>query len=108
MIGKIYLDFNNLEDSKNVYVTTYNEVLKELGNPLYFVIPFLSYLPRPEALKKMTKLNNLYDGLAEKKHNLAIFMLAAANALTTILYLIAVHKDEILQVLGDDLMPSVE
>ncbi|CAB5217124.1 unnamed protein product [Rhizophagus irregularis] len=154
-------DFNNLEDPKNVYVTTYNEVLKELGNPLYFVIPFLSYLPRPEALKKMTKLNNLYDGLVEKKrqsmksgeldekinnnsadllehmisacndpenptltndelrYNLAIFMLAGhdttANSLTTILYLLAIHKDaqkkvrdEILRVLGDNLMPSME
>ncbi|CAB4414970.1 unnamed protein product [Rhizophagus irregularis] len=59
------LTLNNLEGPKNV--TTYNEVLKELGNPLYFVIPFLSYLPRPEALKKMTKLNNLYDGRVEKK-----------------------------------------
>ncbi|GET62003.1 hypothetical protein RhiirA5_507356 [Rhizophagus irregularis] len=42
----------------DVMEKVYNEVLKELGNPLYFVIPFLSYLPRPEALKKMTKLNN--------------------------------------------------
>ncbi|GES99835.1 cytochrome P450 [Rhizophagus clarus] len=55
----------------------------------------------------------------ELRHNLTIFMLAGhdttANALTTVLYLLAVHKDaqkkvrdEILRVLGDDLIPSME
>ncbi|CAB4414956.1 unnamed protein product [Rhizophagus irregularis] len=55
----------------------------------------------------------------ELRYNIAIFMLAGhdttANALTTILYLLAVHKDaqskvreEILRVLGDDLTPSME
>ncbi|CAB4414962.1 unnamed protein product [Rhizophagus irregularis] len=55
----------------------------------------------------------------ELRHDLAIFMLAGhdttANALATILYLLAVHKDaqkkvrdELLRVLGDDLTPSAE
>ncbi|GES99836.1 cytochrome P450 [Rhizophagus clarus] len=154
-------DFNNLEDPDNIYVTAYNEVMKELSKPLYFVFSFLDYFPRFEALKKVAKLNDLYDGIVESKrkslkiggierkinnnsadlleymvkacndpenstlsneelrHNIAIFMLAGhdttANALTTILYLLAVHKDvqkkvrdEILRVLGDDLIPSME
>ncbi|GES99830.1 cytochrome P450 [Rhizophagus clarus] len=154
-------DFNNLEDPNNNYVTAYNEVMEELSNPWYLLIPFLRYFPRTEALKKIEKLNNLYDGIVENKrqsmklgelkeklnnhsadlleymiqacndpenqtltneelrYNVAIFMLAGhdttANALTTILYLLAVHKDaqkkvrdEILRVLGDDLVPSKE
>ncbi|CAB5392950.1 unnamed protein product [Rhizophagus irregularis] len=154
-------DFNNLEDPNNVYVTTYNEVMAELSKPLYFVFSFLDYLPRFEALRKIEKLNSLYDEIVESKHkamkmgeiekkinnksadllehmvyacndpdnptltneelrhDLAMFMLAGhdttANALTTILYLLAIHKDtqkkvrdEILRVLGDNLIPSVE
>ncbi|CAG8646347.1 23094_t:CDS:10, partial [Rhizophagus irregularis] len=128
-------DFNNLEDPNNVYVTTYNEVMAELSKPLYFVFSFLDYLPRFEALRKIEKLNSLYDEIhmvyacndpdnptltnEELRHDLAMFMLAGhdttANALTTILYLLAIHKDtqkkvrdEILRVLGDNLIPSVE
>ncbi|GBC01637.1 hypothetical protein RclHR1_04270015 [Rhizophagus clarus] len=154
-------DFNNLEDPKNVYVTTYNEVIKELSSSLYFLFSFLEYLPRTKTIKKITKLNKLYDDIVESKrksmetgelekkinnnsadlldrmvyacndpenqtltsdelrHDIAIFMLAGhdttANALTTILYLLATHKDaqnkvreEILRVLGDDLTPSME
>ncbi|CAG8587446.1 4651_t:CDS:10, partial [Racocetra persica] len=55
----------------------------------------------------------------ELRHNLAIFMVAGhdttANALSTLLYLLAVHKDvqkkareEVLKILGDDLTPSAE
>ena len=42
-------------------------MIKELGNVLYFTMPFLNYIPRTETLKKITKLNDLYDGLVEKK-----------------------------------------
>ncbi|GES99837.1 cytochrome P450 [Rhizophagus clarus] len=154
-------DFNNLEDPKNVYVTTYNEVIEEIGNPLYFLFPFFRYIPRTGTLKKVAKLNSLYDGIVQKKrqsmklekinekinnnsadlleymiqacndsenqtltneelrYNLAIFMLAGhdttANSLTTILYLLSIHKDvqkkvrdEILHVLGDNLVPTME
>ncbi|PKK73770.1 cytochrome P450 [Rhizophagus irregularis] len=61
-------DFNNLEDPNNVYVTTYNEVMAELSKPLYFVFSFLDYLPRFEALRKIEKLNSLYDEIVESKH----------------------------------------
>ncbi|RIA97960.1 cytochrome P450 [Glomus cerebriforme] len=155
-------DFNNLEEPNNVYVTTFNEVMEELGKQIYFLMSFLEYIiPRTKAIEKVEKLNNLYDRIVEKKskslktgeidkkiennsadllehmihacndpenqtltseelrHNLAIFMLAGhdttANSLTTILYLLAVHKDvqkkvrdEILHVLGDDLTPNSE
>ncbi|GBB91360.1 hypothetical protein RclHR1_01860014 [Rhizophagus clarus] len=154
-------DFNNLENPKNVFVTTYNELMKDLGNPLYFLLSFLNYFPRTKALNKMAKLNGLFDEIVEKKcesmksgeidkkinngtadlleymiqassdpenptltseelrYNLAVFMFAGhdttANALTTVLYLLAIHKeiqkkvrDEILRVLGDDLTPSIE
>ena len=57
----------NLEDPNNVYVNTYNEALKEISNVIYFLVPFLSYLPRTEARKKIAKLNNLYDEIIENK-----------------------------------------
>ncbi|RIA94749.1 cytochrome P450 [Glomus cerebriforme] len=155
-------DFNNLEDPKNVYVTAYNDVMEELSKPIYYLISFLEHIvPRTEAIRKIAKLNSLYDEMVEKKmksmktgeidekinnnsadllehmvhacndpenptltseelrHDLAIFMLAGhdttANALSTILYLLAIHKDvqkkvrdEILRVLGDDLTPNSE
>ncbi|GBC06725.1 hypothetical protein RclHR1_00700024 [Rhizophagus clarus] len=154
-------DFNNLEDPKNVYVTTYNEVISEMSSALYFLFSFLEYLPRTETIKKIAKLNKLYDDIVESKRrsmetgeiekkinnnsadlldhmvnacndpenqtltsdelrrDIAIFMLAGhdttANALATVLYLLAIHKDaqkkvreEILRVLGDDLTPSME
>ena len=41
--------------------------MEEVGNPLYFAIPFLDYLPRTEARKKIAKLNSLYDGIVENK-----------------------------------------
>ncbi|CAG8687749.1 734_t:CDS:10, partial [Racocetra persica] len=55
----------------------------------------------------------------ELRHNLAIFMVAGhdttATALSSLLYLLAVHKDvqrkareEVLKILGDDLTPSAE
>ncbi|CAG8534620.1 3514_t:CDS:10 [Funneliformis mosseae] len=156
-------DFNNLEDPTNVYVTTYQEVTAECDKPIYFIIPFIEYLPyfdRTEARKKVAKINELYDGLIETKrksmeteelskkinnntadllecmihassdpkypmsdeemrYNLAMFMLAGhdttATALTTILYVLATHKDvqskardEILRVLGDSLIPTID
>ncbi|CAG8486763.1 10773_t:CDS:10 [Funneliformis caledonium] len=63
-------DFNNLEDPTNVYVTTYQEVTAECDKPIYFIIPFIEYLPyfdRIEARKKVAKINELYDGLIETK-----------------------------------------
>jgi hypothetical protein len=41
--------------------------VEELSKALYLLMPFLSYLPRTEALKKIAKLNNLYDGIIENK-----------------------------------------
>ncbi|RIA87169.1 cytochrome P450 [Glomus cerebriforme] len=164
VLGKVSFgfDFNNLEEPKNIYVNAYNEVIEELSKPLYFIFTFLEYLfPRPEAFKKVAKLNSLYDELVEKKsklmktgeiekkindntadllermiyacndpenqtltseelrYDMAIFMLAGhdttANSLSTILYLLAIHKDvqkkvrdEIFRVLGDDLTPNME
>ena len=62
------LKFQNLEDPKNVYVTTYKEAITELSSPMYFLFSFLEHLPqRTEAVKKMTKLNNLYDEIVESK-----------------------------------------
>ncbi|CAI2198282.1 16238_t:CDS:2, partial [Funneliformis geosporum] len=63
-------DFNNLEDPTNVYVTTYKEVVAETDNPLYLILPFIEYIPyfdRTEARKKVAKMNDLYNGLIEKK-----------------------------------------
>ncbi|CAG8550601.1 15572_t:CDS:10, partial [Cetraspora pellucida] len=56
---------------------------------------------------------------AELRHNLAVFMLAGHDttsmALSTLLYLLAIHKDvqekarkEVLNILGDNLTPSTE
>jgi hypothetical protein len=42
-------------------------VIKELSNVFYFAIPFLDYLPRTEARRKMAKLNNLFDEIVESK-----------------------------------------
>ena len=41
--------------------------MEELSNPLYYLISYLEYIPRTEALKKIAKLNNLYDGIVENK-----------------------------------------
>jgi len=41
--------------------------MAELSKPLYFVFSFLDYLPRFEALKKIAKLNSLYDEIVESK-----------------------------------------
>src|SRR5437762_1116885 len=41
--------------------------MKELGKVLYFIVPYLDYLPRTEAHKKIAKLNNLYDEIIENK-----------------------------------------
>ncbi|RIA90098.1 cytochrome P450 [Glomus cerebriforme] len=61
-------DFNNLGDPKNVYVTSYNEVLEELSKPIYYLISFLEHIvPRTEAIKKIAKLNKLYDEMVERK-----------------------------------------
>ena len=38
-----------------------------MSNILYFLIPFIDYLPRPEAQKKLAKLNNIYDKIIESK-----------------------------------------
>ena len=38
-----------------------------MTNILYFLIPFIDYLPRPEAQKKLAKLNNIYDKIIESK-----------------------------------------
>ncbi|PKC66595.1 cytochrome P450 [Rhizophagus irregularis] len=125
-------DFNNLEDPNNVYVTTYNEVMAELSKPLYFVFSFLDYLPRFEALRKIEKLNSLYDEIVESKHkamkmgeiekkinnksaDLLEHMVYACNdpdnpTLTNEELRDTQKKvrDEILRVLGDNLIPSVE
>ncbi|CAI2183479.1 2509_t:CDS:10, partial [Funneliformis geosporum] len=165
VLGKVAFgfDFNNLEDPTNVYVATYQEVTEECNKPIYFICPFIEYIPyfyRTEARKKIAKINDFYNGLIEKKrksmetdewskkidnnsadllecminasnnpkypmsdeeirHNLAILMLAGhettATALTTILYVLATHKDvqskvyeELLCVLGDNLTPTIE
>ncbi|CAI2180437.1 8808_t:CDS:10, partial [Funneliformis geosporum] len=63
-------DFNNLEDPTNIYVTTYQEVTAECDKPIYFIMPFIEYLPyfdRTEARKKIAKINELYNGLIEEK-----------------------------------------
>jgi cytochrome P450 len=41
--------------------------MKEMSNPLHFVFSFLDYLPRHEAVKKIAKLNSLYDEIVESK-----------------------------------------
>jgi hypothetical protein len=41
--------------------------MEEINNPYYFIFSFLEYFPRIETLKKMAKLNNLYDGIVESK-----------------------------------------
>ena len=56
-----------LEDPNNIYVTTFNETMKEISSPYYFLLPFLNYLPRTEAFRKMSKLNSLYDEIIENK-----------------------------------------
>ncbi|CAI2198323.1 3583_t:CDS:2, partial [Funneliformis geosporum] len=63
-------DFNNLEDPTNDYVTTYHEVTEECNKPIYFICPFIKYIPyfnRTEARKKAAKMNYLFNGLIEKK-----------------------------------------
>ncbi|RIA87172.1 cytochrome P450, partial [Glomus cerebriforme] len=70
VLGKVAFgfDFNNLEDPKNVYVTAYNEVIEELSKPLYLLMSSLEYIiSRTEAIKKIAKLNSLYDEIVEKK-----------------------------------------
>jgi cytochrome P450 len=42
-------------------------VLEELGKPIYFLMSFLSYIPRTGALKKIAKINSLFDGIVERK-----------------------------------------
>jgi cytochrome P450 len=42
-------------------------LIKDLGNPLFFLLSFLNYFPRTKTLKKMIKLNNLFDEIVEKK-----------------------------------------
>ena len=44
--------------------------MKEISNPLYFLLPFLNYLPRTEAFKKTAKLDSLYDEIIENKRKL--------------------------------------
>jgi hypothetical protein len=42
-------------------------VVEEINNPYYILFSFLNFLPRTGTLKKIEKLNNLYDGIVESK-----------------------------------------
>jgi cytochrome P450 len=42
-------------------------VLEEFGKPIFYLIPYLSYIPRTGALKKVAQLNSLFDGIVERK-----------------------------------------
>lgn len=44
---------------------TYNEVTRELDNAIYLLFSFLEYFPRIETIKKIEKLNKLYDDIVE-------------------------------------------
>ncbi|CAI2176172.1 902_t:CDS:10 [Funneliformis geosporum] len=109
------------------------QLFDEITVKLLKVVEKVDNEPTHRARKKAANMNNLFNGLIEKKrksmetdelneemrHNLAIFMLAGhettATVLTTVLYVLATHKDiqskvreELLCVLGDNLIPTTE
>ncbi|CAG8774404.1 8683_t:CDS:10 [Cetraspora pellucida] len=71
VLGKVVfdLDFNNLGDPTNVYVTTYNEVQEELKSVIFTILP-LDRIPyfKNKRIRKVEKLEKLFDDMIEKKH----------------------------------------
>ncbi|CAG8476924.1 10052_t:CDS:10, partial [Scutellospora calospora] len=71
VLGKVAfgLDFNNLEDPTNIYVTTYNEVQKAIANPYFIFLPILNRIPflNKKRFEKVDKLDNIFDKIVEKK-----------------------------------------
>ncbi|CAG8664746.1 1706_t:CDS:10, partial [Racocetra persica] len=70
VLGKVAFDFdfNNLEDPKNVYVTTYNAV-QDMFKSSFFSIFQIDSIPglRQLAFKKIDRLNNLFEEIIKEK-----------------------------------------
>ncbi|CAG8841460.1 19386_t:CDS:2, partial [Racocetra persica] len=71
VLGKTVFDFdfNNLGDPTNAYVTAYDDVQEELKNVIFTLLP-LDRIPyfRNKRLKKIERLEKLFDEMIEKKH----------------------------------------
>ncbi|CAG8718046.1 8846_t:CDS:2, partial [Racocetra fulgida] len=116
----------NLGDPTNDYVTAYDDVQEELKNVIFTLLP-LDRIPyfRNKRLRKIERLEYLFDEMIEKKHksiaagrsngDLLELMINACNdqdnpSLTDIELRNVQQKarEEILRILGDDLTPSAE
>ncbi|CAG8787600.1 16971_t:CDS:2, partial [Racocetra persica] len=138
VLGKVCFgfDFNNLGDPNNVYVTTYNDVQKTLMNPFNYILP-LELIPgiRQKNLRKINKLNSLFEGIIKEKHKalaagkfrgdlLEVMLKANENQDNQMLsdtelrhnlaaFMLGGHetkkaREEVLRILGDNLIPSTE
>ncbi|CAG8738753.1 4681_t:CDS:10, partial [Dentiscutata erythropus] len=75
VLGKVVFDFdfnvciNKFFYPNNIYVTTYNEVQDLLKDPLFNLLP-LDRIPyfKNKRLRKVEKLEKLFDDFIEKKH----------------------------------------
>ncbi|CAG8603424.1 21442_t:CDS:10, partial [Gigaspora rosea] len=63
------IDFNNLEDPNNVYVTAYNKVQEDIQNPYFIYFPILNYIPflNKQRFKRVEELDNKFNKIIEQK-----------------------------------------
>ncbi|CAG8790603.1 10780_t:CDS:2, partial [Dentiscutata erythropus] len=128
VLGKVAFgfDFNSLGNPNSVYVTTYNEVQKAILGPLSLFFP-IDRIPiiKQKRLKKVNKLNNIFNEIIKEKHkalaagkfqgDLLELMLNANENLDNQMLSDAdlrnikeKAREEVLRILGDNLIPSAE
>ncbi|CAG8623919.1 19722_t:CDS:2 [Gigaspora margarita] len=63
------IDFNNLGDPNNIYVTAYNKVQEDIQNPYFIYFPILNYIPflNKQRFKRVEELDNKFDKIIEQK-----------------------------------------
>jgi len=63
------MDFNNLGDPNNIYVTAYNKVQEDIQNPYFIYFPILNYIPflNKQRFKRVEELDNKFDKIIEQK-----------------------------------------
>ncbi|CAG8520888.1 5987_t:CDS:10, partial [Dentiscutata heterogama] len=128
VLGKVAFgfDFNSLGNPNSAYITAFNEVQKAVFDPLTLLFPIDRFpIIRQQKLKKINKLNNLFDEIIKEKHkalaagksqgDLLEYMLNANEnhdnqmlSDTELRIIQEKAREEVLRILGDDLIPSAE
>ncbi|CAG8784177.1 25871_t:CDS:2, partial [Dentiscutata erythropus] len=128
VLGKVAFgfDFNSLGNPNSAYITTFNEAQKTIFDPLSLLFP-IDRIPiiRQQRLKKVNKLNNIFNEIIKEKYkalaakksqgDLLENMLNANENLdnqmlsdTEIRNVQEKAREEVLKILGNDLIPSAD